>query len=84
MFLSWTSGYAGSKAALTSQDRQTEFCRTCLTSHPSSWARSSMKSLKKNDLIPVTPSDPVSSLSAKMVMVVYSGFFTSSSAMNSA
>ena len=41
-----------------------------------------MKSLKKNDLIPVTPSDPVSSLSAKMVMVVYSGSLTSSSAMN--
>ena len=43
-----------------------------------------MKSLKKNDLIPVTPSDPVSSLSAKMVTVVYSGFTVSSSAMSSA
>ena len=73
LFFSYTSAKLGSKAAVTSVDRQKDFSKH--TRRGTFWLahKSPTNVSKKADCIPLTPSEPISSLSASTHTAVRTG-----------
>ena len=69
---------------VTSADRQKLFSKQCLSATPWLAQRSSIKHSKASLCMPETPSEPVSSLSARMHTAVRSGVPRSNRARSSA